>query len=480
MGDSVDNAVNEVFYERSRTFVRESLLCSGKEPSDLNVVCYPDVTEADIRAYSELGVPKSSIAGYKQQKEIDALSISTTEPINGNIPVWLIEEIAGKHALADKAVVATHFAKSDFEDYAIPPAIITCIALGMSYVNLNPIFARNPRCDEFASKVMHAAEKLEQGETDLNRLLKYMLYNTEEQPDPDKLEEFHTSQKGFLFHVEFLQRYTARCGFPIEFADLAIYYGGRSHTPNRHWSYQYKTESGQSMLVDLFLFDRFKRVLERYKDLFDKIYNGLENIAFESEEQKQLFFSNVSRDYNIIGRIVRSVFCKKYKRKQLQPVQKINADHSDIRASTEEEFESFVDEVRKKRVLFYDPDIKRSSKNRERLGLKPNEAKDCNTIKDIGTYRRGIGYYMGQQEFGLFVVQEDANAIDALETIGLNSNGNASNVVIVGSGSSKEQVDESVRILKEMGIKIKVRFLDASNGHINEKTKLANLLRQFA
>lgn len=488
MGVSVNNAVNEVFYERSQTFIRENLLNNGKKPADIHVVCYPDVTEADVRAYSGLGVPKENVDRYQDgQKSIDVLSIATSGPINGNIPVWLIEEIAGKHALADKAVVATHFAKSDFDEYAIPPAIITSIIIGMNYVNLNPVFARNPECDNYAAKIMQAAKKLEQGETDLTKLIRYIQYNSEEQPKPEGLDEFHISQKGFLIHFELLKKYVKASGFPVELADLAVYDGGMSCSPSRHWSYKYQTRSGQTMLVDFFSFERFKNILEKYRNLFDKIYNGLESVAFDSEEQRQLFSRDIIRDYDLIGRITHNVFSKRYNRKQLQSVQKVKAN--DATVSSKEEFEAFVKQVREQGVFIYDPDGIRIGKNIERLGLRKEKVQPCRTVKNIidsrgDIFRRGIEYYTSQQQFGLYIIQgsdSGKSVKDALEEIGLNPNGKSPRIIIIGNGSSLEQqVNESVETLSELGIEINVAFLNsAGNGHINEGTKLTDVLREF-
>jgi len=480
MGVSVDKAVNEVFYERSQTFVRESLINSGKKPESIHVVCYPEVTEADVRAYSGLGVPQGNITDIKgRNSDIDVLSIAGANELNENVTL-LLRDISADGSLSDRAVVATHFCESDFDGYAIPKIITTFIALGMNYANLNPVFARNPQCDEYAAKIMHGSKKLEAGETDLINLLVSVIQDGEG-AEAKELEKFHISPKGIIFHWDFLKMYVIDNGFPIQFADLAVYYEGKSHTPSRHWSYRYKTEPGQNMLVDLFLLDRFREVLEKYKSFFDKIYNGLEGVVFDSEEKKQLFFRDLIRDCSLIGRIVINIFNQRYKRKELQPVRK--AEANDVVASDEEDFEAFVEEIRKQGVLIFDRDVKRSGKNRERLGLNSKETKSCDTVEDIrGLGRRGIEYYMSQQQFGLYMIQGSDSTDDvenALLTIGLNSNGYVPRVLIIDS-SSEKQVSDFVESLRKDGIEVSVEFLDSTNGHLHEKTKLADVLRKLS
>jgi hypothetical protein len=482
MGDFFDDAVNNVFYERASAFARDCLISSRiKKPEETHVVCYPEVSEDDVRNYSELGIPKSNITSIEGRKgEIDLLSIARAEPIDGNIPDWIMEKIAGEHALSDTAAVATHFRASEkVNPYIIPAMVTACITNGMNYCNINPVFARNPQANEEAQKAMQSDVKIEEKDsTFLYYLIKFICQNAKE-PRPGNLEEFHASQKGFYMHYTLLKNYLTEKGFPKEMADLAVFYEGKSHLATRHWPYRYKSESGQEMLVDLLLFDRFRPKLEKYKDIFDRIYNGLGEACFENEEKRQIFFRDLINSYiSITGTAIR-IWNMEYARKQLQPVKE---DKTDAIASTRKEFDDFIGEIRKKGVLFYDPDLKRLYKNRDRLGLKTSETNDCNTVKDKNEFRRGIKHYMEQKDFGLFIVQgdaEDADAVDALETISLNSNGNAPYIAIIGN-SLEERIKESIELLKEMGIGVNVLFLNSGNGHINERTRIQDILRKFA
>ncbi|MBW2978232.1 hypothetical protein KY331_05280 [Candidatus Woesearchaeota archaeon] len=142
--------------------------------------------------------------------------------------------------------------------------------------------------------------------------------------------------------------------------------------------------------------------------------------------------------------------------------------------------EAFVEEVRRQGVLIVDPNIKRLYKMRNRLGLQSGEAKDCTTIRDVGVGSRGIAHYMGQQQFGLYIVQGCGIGVDviaALETIGLESNGNVPMVLMIGN-NLEGQVGESVEVLRELGTDVKVAFVNSGNGYI-DNTTLRDILRKF-